>query len=87
MDVSEQEVKYGGWLKASPWKIGDTREKEREKEGESSCAKALFITKPRHKQVGKIRENVNEVVERMYNWGLCEEEVGRKKEKCPDVLA
>lgn len=42
-----QEIKFGGWLKASPWKVGETRNQVGGVDGHGACAKALFITKPK----------------------------------------
>ncbi|KAL2905786.1 Gag-Pro-Pol polyprotein [Bienertia sinuspersici] len=40
-------VKFGSWLKASPWKQALSKKEEHDKFGEEgSCAKALFITNP-----------------------------------------
>lgn len=48
-DEEEPNMRYGGWLKASPWKRGSV-DIDREKANiKGSCAKELFITKPKQK--------------------------------------
>lgn len=65
-----QEIKFGGWLKASPWKVGGDRERDGAQEGVRKCAKALFITKPKRDEEGPLKEKVNAVMESLVNCGL-----------------
>lgn len=70
-DEDEGIVKYGGWLKASPWKVGDIREKGHDsgREGIHSCAKVLFVTKPKEKRTSEI-EKLSAVVDILDSWAL-----------------
>ena len=72
----EGEIKFGGWLKASPWKVGDMGERGKGKVGEKSCARALFITKPKEKIRRNISEEVNDVVLSLDKWDLKEPNKG-----------
>lgn len=67
-----QEIKFGGWLKASPWKVGEARDTYRAGSGTSSCAKALFITKPKRGIDEQNQEKVSEVVEKLNQWDIGE---------------
>ena len=55
----------GGWLKASPWKIGENRDGDWGGSGTRKCAKALFVTKPKRDMKDQINEKVNVMVERL----------------------
>ena len=73
-EEGEQEIKYGGWLKASPWKAGRGEEAQGVRDSEQKCARALFITKPKREQQPKVKENVQAVVDKIRSWGLQGEE-------------
>ncbi|KAL2922868.1 Olfactory receptor 8S1 [Bienertia sinuspersici] len=54
------------WLKTPPWK---------------SCAKALFVTKPKGSKPAIQKEKVNEVMERLNNWVIHDYRDERTKDK------
>ena len=78
-DEDDGEVKFGGWLRASPWKVGGMGERRIEGDRGSTCAKTLFITKPREKRMSIIKENVNEVTNILHKWGLNDMDKGCDK--------
>lgn len=84
-DVDEGEVKFGGWLRASPWKVGNLGDKDHGRAGENSCARALFVTKPKAQPKRDIKADVREMVNRIDNWALKESSKvtneGREEEK------
>lgn len=64
-DEEEAAMEYGGWLKASPWKRSSIEADKSRKIDGFSCAKALFIPKP--KPISKEEElvKVTKVVEKI----------------------
>lgn len=78
-DDKDQEFKFGGWLKASPWKVGRDRDEAKEDVRGESCARDLFITKPKKEQEKAIKERVEEVVDRLSSWKLLK---GQEVEGC-----
>lgn len=81
-DAETQEIKFGGWLKASPWKVAGGEESR----SGPTCAKALFITKPKGEKAKENKEKVNEMVERMNKWGLEEGEGGNASRKVDEKM-
>lgn len=69
-DEEEPQLQYGGWLKASPWKIVSIVMEHGRKSIEGSCARSLFITRPKQKVSVHERKVVNEVVGRLKECGL-----------------
>lgn len=76
-DDAEDEgvVKYGGWIKASPWKVADAGEKGGGRANESSCARTLFITKPKKTVGEEEKESMSAVVEKFTNCVLQEKAI------------
>ena len=67
-DIDEPPTIYGGWLKASPWKRSL---KEDEIKGrEASCAKMLFVTKPKKQVVQDVSKQMLEVVHKLDGWEI-----------------
>ena len=75
VDNEEQEIKFGGWLKASPWKVGSSGGDSSDVGQKRSIARALFITKPKQNAEEKATEEVEDIVDRMIRWEIKE---GRK---------
>lgn len=67
-----QEIKFGGLLKASPWKVREARDSDWGGSGTKKCVKALFITKPKRDVEEQIQEKVSAVVERLTQCGIDE---------------
>ena len=69
----ETKTKYGEWLKASPWRHSKQGEERRGENGANSCARQLFVTKPKQWNNRKEKaesEQMNEVVEKLQFCGL-----------------
>lgn len=71
-DNEEQEIKFGGWLKASSWKVGNVGVDSNDSLKARSCAKALFITKPKEKRSEMEHVGVEDMVARMMRLELKE---------------
>ena len=54
-------LKYGGWLKASPWKRMSSEGDGDRRDGKGSCARNLFITKPRQPMREEDKEEVHQM--------------------------
>lgn len=72
VDNEEHEIRYVGWLKASPWKVGLGSAESSEDVGKRSSARALFITKPKANAGEMEHKGVEDVVDRMTRWELKE---------------
>uniref|UniRef100_A0A803LDA8 CCHC-type domain-containing protein n=1 Tax=Chenopodium quinoa TaxID=63459 RepID=A0A803LDA8_CHEQI len=70
-EIDEPEVSYGSWLKASPWKYNAAYKKSDGGQEGVSCARPLFITKPKQPvDKNTTRTHVHEVVSRLEGVGL-----------------
>lgn len=77
-DEEDPDTKFGEWIKASPWKkVSMDQNRERNK-SHGSCAKALFITKPKLTIKPKEREEVQQMVGKIIEINLEEERVSAK---------
>ena len=57
----ESVIKYGEWMKASPWKRSMADTTKWGKGGQSGCAKSLFVTKPKAHDVEVVSKQVKEM--------------------------
>ena len=63
-DEETPRLGFGGWLKASPWKRNlMEEEKVAGNDGKQTCARNLFITKPKSPTAHQVGQQVNEVIE------------------------
>lgn len=69
-DEEDPQVNYGGWLKASPWKRMREGMESGSNEGVSSCARNLFITRPKKIPGVEVCSRVNEMVGKLSVCGL-----------------
>lgn len=56
-EEEEPRLKYGSWLKVLPWKRSSVEEGRNVKLERKTCAKPLFITKPKKTIFGSEGEN------------------------------
>lgn len=56
-EEDESSLNYGGWLKASPWKRSNSEDDQRRTVDSSSCARGLFVTKPKQVVTREIKKS------------------------------
>uniref|UniRef100_A0A803MZ26 DUF4283 domain-containing protein n=1 Tax=Chenopodium quinoa TaxID=63459 RepID=A0A803MZ26_CHEQI len=73
-DEDDPKLPYGGWLKASPWKHARDESNEMSVNPQSTCAKSLFITKPRTIPVALSKKKIGEVVDKLTECAISNEQ-------------
>ncbi|KAL2892758.1 hypothetical protein RDABS01_008667 [Bienertia sinuspersici] len=53
-------LKYGVWMKASPWKHSPLEATPDDDNGEKNCARRLFVTKPKCNTTSEVKKNVTD---------------------------
>lgn len=80
-DLDEPPTLFVGWLKASPWKRSLKEEADNTKGDVSSCAKMLFVTKPKKTVNKEVSSQLMEVAHRIDGWELNDSaKIGREVE-------
>uniref|UniRef100_A0A803MEE3 Uncharacterized protein n=1 Tax=Chenopodium quinoa TaxID=63459 RepID=A0A803MEE3_CHEQI len=70
IDSEAAVLKYGMWLKASPWKVNKNSEENYHGQMTSSCAKKLFVTKPKESEKKQHDPTVQVMTKKMSEIGV-----------------
>ncbi|KAL2929332.1 hypothetical protein RDABS01_034743 [Bienertia sinuspersici] len=80
-EEEEPELKYGLWLKASPWKQTPSPVNKERGESNPGCAKVLFVTKPKKVEEGGTKNQMREMLDKLRGCVIHEEQTHTSKRK------